>query len=115
MHAQADIFIPLIIFGAIYLTIKVISDNRLRHKLIERGLVDEKASVLFTKHQTFDNPLQSLKWGLVLVGIGLGLFVQVIVPGINDAVSIGIMFIMAGIAFIVYHVIAKKDPKKDIE
>ncbi len=107
MH-QHEVIIPIVVFGVFYLIVKTVSDNKIRHKLIDKGLVDEKIKFLFSEKKVMENPLQSLKWGLVFIGVGLGFFIQVVFPYLSDAATIGFMFIMAGVAFIVFHVLAKK-------
>ena len=96
------------VFGGIAVIIKIIADSITRHKLINKGMVDEKVKNLFTKDAQLQR-LSSLKWGLVLVGVGLALFIsQVADEYITDESVFGLMFIFAGIAFLIYYGIARK-------
>jgi len=97
--------------------VKVVSENRIRTKLIEKGLVDEKIKLLFQPRMLNDSA-SSLKWGLVLIAVGVAfLFAFVIqswVPhGIRGEITAGAVFSMAGLAMIVYYAIARSQEKKE--
>jgi len=106
MH-NMEFIIPIFLFYIIYLIIKTLSDNRLRQKLIDKGVVDENAKYLFVKN-TEMQPMPSLKWGIVLIAIGIALFVNSMFPLLMEGpASFGFVAILAGLAFIVYYFIAK--------
>lgn len=108
-----EILIPISLFYIVYLIIKTVSDNRLRQKLIDKGLVDEKVKYLFVKNSELQ-PMPSLKWGIVLIAIGVALFVNAIFPLLMEGpASFGFVSVLAGLAFIVYYFIAKS--QKDSE
>ena len=108
-----EILIPISLFYIVYLIIKTVSDNRLRQKLIDKGLVDEKVKYLFVKN-TEMQPMPSLKWGIVLISIGIALFVNSMFPLLMEGpASFGFVSVLAGLAFIVYYFIAKS--QKDTE
>jgi uncharacterized membrane protein HdeD (DUF308 family) len=90
---------------------KVISDNGLRNKLVQRGQVDENIKYLFLKPSN-EFSLSSLKWGMVFVAIGIALFLKNIVPGMTDVMMMGWMFLLVGIAFVIYYFLAKNNEKK---
>ena len=100
-----DFLIPIFIIGSIVYLIKSISDNRLRHKLIERGQLDENVKYLF-----MDRDLQcrfsSLKWGIVLIAIGCAFLLgQTFDRDLAETITIGSMFLLGGIGFLVYYFI----------
>jgi hypothetical protein len=103
------IFIVLIIFGTAAFVIKVISDNRIRRRLIEGGQVDEKVKYLYFRPGNGGaDPLSSVKWGMVLVAIGLALLLGQLFPyDITEMMTIGFMFLFAGLAFLIYYFIQK--------
>ena len=106
------VMIVFVIFGAAAFVIKVISDNRIRRRIIESGQVDEKVKYLYFKNgkKMFD-PLSNVKWGMVLVGIGLALLLGQLFPyDITETMTIGFMFLFAGIAFLIYYFIQKEKP-----
>jgi len=108
MSNNLEFLIPLAIFLPFAYIIKVISDNNVRRKLIEKGIVDEKVKYLFWKNNTA-HPVSNLKWGFILIGIGLALLLGQILPeSVDESAVFGIMFIFAGIGFLVYYRIAKK-------
>lgn len=101
--------LPLIVMLLVVpFIVKMLSDNRTRRKLIEKGLVDEKVKYLF-----MDKPKEyvssSLKWGMVLIAIGLAVFMGQMVPKeLVEEVTIGAMFVFGGIALVIYYAIASK-------
>lgn len=107
----------IVFFFAIVTIIKVISDNRTRQKLIEKRLLEENIKYLYPdrlEHYVSS----SLKWGMVLVGIGLAIFIGQMVPQrISDVITAAGIFIFAGLGLILYYVIAtlmvKKSEKED--
>jgi len=105
---EFEVLIPIAFFVMIFLIIKTVSENRTRRLLVERGMVDEKVKHLFAR-SVRDNPLNSLKWGMVLIGIGLALAVGEVFPRtFSETAVMGLMLLFAGIAFIVYYTLAKK-------
>jgi hypothetical protein len=112
---------PVLILGVIgYFAlelVKVVSETRLRHKLVEKGLVDEKVKLLLGSR-----PLAqvdgSLKWGIVLIAVGLAfMFAYGIyrwVPtAIRGEITAGVVFFMAGLGMIVYYFLARGRENKE--
>ncbi len=116
---SADLVPVLILLVIGYFTlelVKLISENRLRHKLIEKGLVDEKIKLLF-QSQPLAQSASALKWGLVLIAVGLALFftygINSWVPHeIREEITAGAVFFMAGLGMVIYYVIARGQEKK---
>src|SRR3990172_5306547 len=107
-----DMVAAIAVPGSIYLVIKAILDNRIKHKLIEKGLVDEKVKYLFAQQPDFKF-LNSLKWGLVLIGLGLAVLLGETVPHERtEEVTIGAMFTFAGLAMLIHYGIANRMSKK---
>jgi len=99
-------------FGSFVLMVKFITEYALRKKLIEKGLVDEKVKYLFAD-AGLTHLLSNIKWGLILVAIGVALFWKQISPYyIEDTTVFGLMFILGGIGFLVYYFIAKSHIEK---
>ena len=101
------ISIPITALIVTAIIIKIVSDNRTRQKLIEKGMVDENVKYLF--YDKFEqNVPSSLKWGLVLISIGLArLIVRLIPTYYVEEITIGAMFIAAGLALLIFYFIAK--------
>lgn len=104
---MGEILIPVSLFVCISYIIKVLSDNRVRNKLIEKGLIDENVQYLdLTRVQS--QRLSALKWGLVLVGLGIALLAgQFFPPDIRNEMSVAGMLILAGIGFLSYYFIVR--------
>lgn len=103
-------FITLLI--VIVFIIKIISENRTKRVIIEKGKFDENIKYFLTASLESYVP-SSLKWGLVLLGIGLAIILGQIVPiKYQSVITFGGMFVFAGIGFLVYYFVALKEMKK---
>ena len=105
--------LPLIVFLVILaFIVKIIVEHNTRRKLIDKGMVDENVKYLFPdkiKSQT----LSSLKWGMVSIGVGLAVFVgQMVGANLVEEVTIGAMFVFAGLALVIYYPIANRMIKR---
>ncbi len=108
-----EVLIPAVIFGAIGWIIKILAEARTRNLLIRSGKLDESAKNLWARPAHHDR-LSNLKWGLVLAGIGLAFLLrQLNVFYMTDEGTVGLMFVFAGIAFLVYFWLAPKDSGSD--
>ena len=109
------IFVTGFIFLSLSFVIKVISDNRIRRRLIESGKIDEQVQFLYMHPQNqTSSPLSSFKWGLVLVALGLALFVGQFLPyEMEGEGTIGTMFLFSGIAFLIYYFVSKKEQTEE--
>ena len=101
-----DVLQMAIAFFTICFVVKASLDYFTRKKLIDKGLVDKNVKYLFK----YGSPaLSSLKWGMVLVGIGAAVIIGKLVPyRWSDEITISGMFILAGLALIIYYFIAPK-------
>ncbi len=104
------VFNVLIVFGTIGFVIKTIADSRLRSKAVEKGIVDENLKNLFEKtSDQFLSGLNAVKWGMVLIGIGIAVVAGRFFPyDYADEVTFGLAFILSGLAFVIYYAIYKK-------
>ena len=103
-----DALIVAIIFFSLVAVLKIISDNKIRSKLIDKGLVDEKVKHLYANNASF-GVLSSLKWGFVLIGVGLAFLIGEIVPySMKGEITVGSMFILAGLGLLIFYFIFKK-------
>ncbi|RPH92339.1 MAG: hypothetical protein EHM72_17555 [Calditrichaeota bacterium] len=112
---DSDIFIVAIVFGSIVFVIKNLSDNRLRRYLVQQGQVNENLQYLYRDRLAYSVPT-ALKWGMVLLAIGLAVMVGEIVGGfarLDEPVVFALMFIFGGAALIAYYFIATRMAKKE--
>jgi hypothetical protein len=105
---------PLVIFYAIYGIVREYYSYQTRRKLIEQGLTETQLRELFGQGgQPREAALGSLKWGLVVVALGLSLFIsQPIAAGLPAAavvsVTLGLMFVCCGAALVAFYLLTRK-------
>jgi CBS domain containing-hemolysin-like protein len=106
-----EILIVLIVFASIVYVIRSILDHRLRRRLIDSGHLDDKSKILVLQSDDRKQQyLNSIRWGLVLIGIGAALFLGNLFPGhITEEMTIGFIFFFSGLAFLVYYFLMKKE------
>ncbi len=103
-----DIIVPIGIFMVLAYSVKILSDNRLRRLLIEKGQVNESVKYLFMDRE-YKNVPSSLKWGMVLIGIGVAILVGQLVPhSLMEEVTVGGMFFLAGLGLVLFYFIASR-------
>ena len=102
----------LIIFWAIY------TKHRERMRLIEKGVTPEDARKYFGKAVYRNRNLNSsLKWGIILLFLGLGIFISNILSEVyffSDGISAGLIILFIGLGFLLYYMIASKQIKTNI-
>lgn len=84
--------------------IKILSDNRVRNRLIDKGPLDENVKFLYADRTEYRGP-SALKWGMVLIAVGLAFLLGQLVPDYQGEITIGCMFVFAGLALLLYYVI----------
>ncbi len=91
----------IIIFWWLY------TKHRERMRLIEKGLTPEEVKAYFADANAKPrNPYSSLKWGILLTFLGIGIFVANLLEGmydIEEGVMMGIIVLCAGLGFLVYY------------
>ena len=107
-----DALIVGIVFASIVAVVKIIADAVTRRRIIEKAATDPQANQVYFTHPELMN-LSSLKWGMVLVGIGLAwLFSRWMPYYWHDETVFGLMFLLAGIGMLAYYPIAQKKIKR---
>lgn len=107
---------PVLIVAIVFLSIitftKIIADNRVRNKLIEKDQLNESVQYLYAGNLDYQAP-SSLKWGFVLIGVGAAFIIGQIVPkDLSEEITAGSIFLFAGIGLIVYYFVAGRIVKK---
>ena len=114
-----EVFIPAVIFFAIYMIFKNLTDFLLKRMLIKRGhvenagILEQKVSSISSENQEA-NKFPSLKWGLIAFFGGLGfIFIDQLSPSINNQdnyrnfmqdsmLPFGIELVSISLGFIIY-------------
>jgi hypothetical protein len=101
--------IPLLgLFIAIVLIVKIGLEHRTRQKLIDKGLVDEKVKYLYGRNGRM-RALTSLKWALMLIGIGLAVVIGQLVPDrMMEEITAAGMFLLTGVGLLIYYAVASR-------
>lgn len=86
--------------------------HRERMRLIEKGLtaaeIKEYFSNIYVKGK---NQYSALKWGMLLVFIGIGLFLSIVIEEtteIGDSLTPAFLLLFAGAGFLIYYLIVRK-------
>ena len=109
---EAPLILAVIFFG-IAAIVKIVSESRTRNQLIEKGMADDEIKRLYGATSSLQS-ISSLKWGMVLVGIGLAVLISRFFPRyVSDEVAWGLMFVFAGLGFLIYYPIAARLMKKE--
>ena len=109
---QSDVLIVGIVFFSVVAIVKIVADNRTRHKILEQGIENEKIQNFFAAQFELHS-LSSIKWGMVLVGIGLAAMISQFFPReFTEEAALGLIFIFAGLGFLIYYPIAERRLKQ---
>ena len=109
----SDILVPIAVFGAMFgiVYVLVTARNRERMAMIEKG-VNPKDFLTKTKPSIYN----IIKWALLLVGIGLGLFLGSLLAIYTDipeeAAYFSCSLLFGGLGLFVAFLITKKGEKK---
>jgi hypothetical protein len=112
-----NIFVPIFLFGGIALVLWKYYDGRHRERMamIEKGITPTQAQTGWLK-QFVANPLSTLKWGLLAIFVGIGIFIGHWlheVMGFNGgAAFFGSVLISGGVALVLYYFIASRKAAK---
>ena len=92
---------------------KVLSDNWTRRKLIEARVSDDVIRTLFRK-ESDPEMFAALKWGIVLVSLGLGLIVSQYLPSrFEEPLAWGVVLVFGGAGLLAYYAIARALIRRD--
>ncbi|MFA9371953.1 MAG: DUF6249 domain-containing protein [Labilibaculum antarcticum] len=99
------------VFGLVPLIVFLVHRHKERQALIERGL-DMSLLVGEKKCST----LQSLKYGILLIGLAIGILIGNILDaytGLNEEVSyFSMIFLFGGLALLIFYTLAKRQEEE---
>lgn len=112
---MAAVLIVAIVFLSLVTFTKIVADQRIRNKLIEKDQLNENVQYLYAQNMEYRVP-SSLKWGFILIGVGSAFIIGQFVPAnISEEVTVGSIFLLAGIGLIAYYIVARQIVKKQQE
>lgn len=99
-----EILVPLGFFLSIVWIVKIISDNRIRRKLIDQRVSDEMAEAIMSRGGAAPSAYGALKWGLIILSIGGALvFAHLLTIDMDDPIGIGLLCLAAGGGLVAYY------------
>lgn len=113
---MVEILVPIALFATIFgiIFVAVSARNKERMALIEKGM---DASI-FKEVSNTHGRYNALKWGLVIVGVGIGLILGNIfdIHGImdDDVAYFAMVFVFGGLGLLSYYLLIRKiKPEKE--
>ena len=113
--------VPISIVGITFLSIVaivasvVLTRHRERSMMIQKGLSPEEIKAIYAGESAPANPLRPLKWGLVLIGVGiaiiLGLWLEAAYD-VDGGIYPALIALFGGMGLVVYHLITRKQVVK---
>ena len=97
----------IIVFWVFY------AKHRERMRLIEKGLTPDEVKNYFAnpeKHMRPHNPFKALKWGILLLFLGMGIFIANVLEqkmDFDDGITFGVVLLFLGAGFLTYYLIVR--------
>jgi len=111
-----EVLIPIVFFltvAAIWGSF-ILTRHRERLNMIDKGLKSEDIKSLYERQAMKTNPLISLKWGIVLVCVGVAIILGVWLREnylFNDGIIPGMIATFGGFGLVLFYFIAAKKPQ----
>jgi hypothetical protein len=100
-------------FAFVLCMTKVLSDNWTKRKLVEARVSDDVVRTLFRK-ESDPEMFAALKWGIVLVSLGLGLIVtQHLHTSFQEPLAWGVVLVFGGAGLLAYYAVARALVRRD--
>ncbi|MGD0337639.1 MAG: DUF6249 domain-containing protein [Bacteroidota bacterium] len=115
-----ELLIPITFFILIGLMFYfgITSKHRERMAMLEKGFSPEQIQSIARRAFRVQSPLASLKWGIIIVAIGLAIIVGNFlrtVYNVDESIIAGVIFLFAGLALVIYYFIASKKEQETQE
>lgn len=105
---DAEFLVPLGFFAMVAYIVKLISDNRLRRRVLNSAASEGMAEALLKEQRSGPQTRSALKWGLIFVSLGAGvLFVNVLAIGFESPLAYALLLLATGAALLGYHIIER--------
>ncbi len=109
----SEVLIPIVFFltmGAIWGSF-ILTRHRERVSMIEKGLKAEEIKSLYERQTLKANPLFALKWGMVLICVGIAIMLGIWLREnyiFNDGIIPGLIATFGGVGLVLFYFIAAK-------
>lgn len=108
MEGVIALLIPIALFFSVVAIIKIIVDSRLRRRLAETNASEDLIRAMMQSDDTHRR-LSSLKWGMVLLLVGLAFgLISLLGLGSDDPGTYGLILGAAGLGMIGFHILGKR-------
>jgi hypothetical protein len=105
---DVEILVPLGFFAMIAYIVKLISDNRLRRKVLNSAASENMAEALLDRQWAEPRTRSALKWGLIFFSLGIGvLFVDLLTIGFESPLAYAILLLATGLALLGFYAIER--------
>lgn len=109
-----EFLVPLGLFAMIVFIVKIVSDNRLRRKVLNSAASEEMAEALLDRQWAEPQTRSALKWGLILFSLGIGvLFVDVLAFSFESPLAYAVLLLATGLALLVFYAIERNESQAD--
>ena len=107
---NAEVIVPITVFAMVFGIVYIAFRHKERMNLIKSG---GNASSFETK----GNMLGSLKWGMIFIGIGLGIIVGKIISSSTvmeeEAAFFSMICLFGGLALMIYYIVANRFKERE--
>jgi hypothetical protein len=108
-----EIIVPIAFFIAVVAIWGgiILTRHKERITIIEKGMDPADMKALYERHWKTANPLSSLKWGILLLCVGLGVLIGIWLRDqffFNDGVIPGLMAVLGGAGLVLFYFVASK-------
>ena len=94
-----------IIFGSVITIIKIRTEAKLKNRLIDKGVDAELVRTLLLQRK--ESQIGALKWGLVMVGVGIALAIGTIVG--SEQITAALMLVFGGFGFVFFYMLSEQN------
>jgi hypothetical protein len=111
-----DVLMPITIIGsfgyAVWAFTKVMTDYILKKKMIDKGFVNDTTQAIFKSQEITNDKYPSLKWGLIVLSVGLALILMEFIDTRPDSpLPYGLFAVFVSAGFLTYYFFVQRDKK----
>jgi hypothetical protein len=106
-----EVLVPLGFFALVAYIAKLIRDTRIRRKALDSPLSEKQIEELLNQSGwTEPSARSALKWGLVVLALGAGLFfVELLAISFESPVAYAVLLVATGTALLSYYLIEQEE------